>query len=324
MKQNDFIKLKQPEWDAFEAALKQHASKEEMDEDFPARFRQLSHDFAVAKSRCYSPPVIEKLNVLLLMGQRQLYVTKVRPFSALKTFFATTLPSHLREMRAYIIWAHFVFYGLAVLSYGLVVYQPELIYHVISSQQVASIEWMYDPTSEHYGKERPSDGDFEMFGYYILNNISIAFQCFVGGVLIGFGALYFLLFNAIYLSAIAGHIVNINYSSTFFSFVITHGAFELTAIVLSAAAGFVVGKHLLMPGSLSRAESLRLGGKRSYPILFLAFLMLVVAAFLEAFWSSSRFIPNEIKYGVGGICWLFVLSFIFWGHNTFKRVKHAN
>jgi uncharacterized membrane protein SpoIIM required for sporulation len=120
-----------------------------------------------------------------------------------------------------------------------------------------------------------------------------------------------LLFNAIFLGAVSAHIVNIGYSSTFFSFVVTHGAFELTAIVLSAAAGGVVGKHLLRPGQLSRTAALKKSAKLAFPIIFGSFLMLLVAAFVEAFWSSSQTIPSTVKYVVGGICWVWILMYIF-------------
>ena len=42
------------------------------------------------------------------------------------------------------------------------------------------------------------------------------------------------------------------------------------------------------------------------PLIVGAFLMLVLAAFIEAFWSP-RDIANEIKYSVGSACWAFVL-----------------
>jgi hypothetical protein len=48
------------------------------------------------------------------------------------------------------------------------------------------------------------------------------------------------------------------------------------------------------------------------------FLLLILAAFVEAFWSSSRIVPNEVKYFVGAACWLWMLLFVF------KRSKYAS
>jgi len=309
MKQNDFVLSRKAQWDLFSQVL---VDKDlEKQHDLPKMFRQLSHDLAVAKSRQYSPSIIAQLNDLLLQGQQHLYKPSNRMLVSLWLFWRETFPAHLRELRMYVVWAHILFYGVSLIAFALVVAEPEFVRNVMPNSQVVDLERMYDPASEHFAKERESDGDFYMFGFYIMNNITIAFQCFVGGLFLGFGALFFLLFNAIFFGAVSAHIVNIGYSATFFSFVVTHGAFELTAIVLSAAAGGVVGMHLLRPGQLSRTAALKKSAKLAFPIIFGSFLMLIVAAFIEAFWSSSQNIPATVKYLVGGICWLWILMYIF-------------
>ncbi len=309
MKQNEFVSAKKAHWDLFSEVLKDKELAKQ--HDLPKMFRQLSHDLAVAKSRQYSPAIVAQLNDLLLQGQQNLYKPSNRMLLSLWQFWRVTFPVHLRELRPYVIWAHILFYGFSLLAFVAVTAEPEFVRNVMPNSQVVSLERMYDPTSEHFAKERESDGDFYMFGHYILNNITIAFQCFVGGLLLGFGALFFLLFNAIFFGAVSAHIVNIGYSTTFFSFVVTHGAFELTAIVLSAAAGGVVGMHLLRPGNISRTAALKKSAKLAFPIIFGSFLMLVVAAFIEAFWSSSQMIPSIVKFVVGGVCWVWILAFIF-------------
>ena len=37
--------------------------------------------------------------------------------------------------------------------------------------------------------------------------------------------------------------------------------------------------------------------------------MLFVAAGVEAFWSSARWIAPAVKYGVAAVCWLAVLGY---------------
>jgi hypothetical protein len=38
--------------------------------------------------------------------------------------------------------------------------------------------------------------------------------------------------------------------------------------------------------------------------------MLVIAAFLEAFWSPSALVPDIVKYAVGGTLWVLVLAYL--------------
>jgi uncharacterized membrane protein SpoIIM required for sporulation len=309
MKQEDFIRHNREQWQLFENVITN--TEQAKEHDVPKLYRQISHDLATAKARQYSPELVLRLNNLLLSGQTSLYKTQNRILGSIIHFFTVNFKNSLIEIRSYVIWAHVIFYGFAAVSGAIVVYYPEQVGVFVPSAAISSIETMYDPTSEHYAKERASDSDFLMFGHYIRNNISIAFQCFVGGIIFGLGTLFYLIYNAVFLGAISGHIINIEYGSTFFSFVVTHGSFELTAIVLSAAAGGVIGKHLIVPGQYTRIESLKQAGQRTFPVILGCFILLILAAFVEAFWSSSRFIPNEVKYIVGTLCWLWVLSFVF-------------
>ena len=95
-----------------------------------------------------------------------------------------------------------------------------------------------------------------MFGFYIRNNIGIAFQCFAGGIFAGLGSLFFLAFNGVAAGSPAGYLTARGHGETFYSFVVTHGAFELTAIVLAGAAGLRLGHALLVPGRHTRRAAL--------------------------------------------------------------------
>jgi uncharacterized membrane protein SpoIIM required for sporulation len=95
----------------------------------------------------------------------------------------------------------------------------------------------------------------------------------------------------------------------FYSFVATHSAFELTAIVLSGAAGLRIGHALLAPGRLTRRQALVDATRESAVILYGVVAMLLVAAGVEAFWSSARWLAPSVKYSVAAACWLAVLAY---------------
>jgi uncharacterized membrane protein SpoIIM required for sporulation len=143
-----------------------------------------------------------------------------------------------------------------------------------------------------------------MFGFYIYNNVSIAFRTFAGGILAGFGSILILCLNAINLGVVAGHIVNCGFGNTFFPFVIGHSALELTAIILSAQAGLLLGGGFLFSGGLSRRASLKKASRRALPLISGASLMLVAAACVEAFWSSRHLAPPALRYSVGAVLWV--------------------
>src|SRR3954462_7865661 len=149
---------------------------------------------------------------------------------------------------------------------------------------------MYGPGASRLGR-RGAESDFYMFGFYIFNNVRIAFQTFAGGLACGVGALFFLVFNGLMIGAVAGHVTAIGYGAAFWSFVAGHSAFELGGIVLSGAAGLRLGAALVSPGRLTRKDALAVAGREAASIIYGVAAIIVAAAFIEAFWSSRTALP---------------------------------
>ncbi|OWY84423.1 stage II sporulation protein M, partial [Raoultella ornithinolytica] len=160
---------------------------------------------------------------------------------------------------------------------------------------------------------RDSGTDWMMFGHYILNNISIALRTFASGLLAGLGTLLVLLFNGVTIGAVAGHLQHIGHGGPFWRFVAGHGAFELTAIVIAGGAGLQLGMKLLAPGRRSRLDALVDGGRIGARLCLGVAFMLLVAAFIEAFWSSIAEVPAWTKFGVAGVLWAGVLLWLWRG-----------
>jgi uncharacterized membrane protein SpoIIM required for sporulation len=167
---------------------------------------------------------------------------------------------------------------------------------------------MYSDSATAIG--RAAEGDWMMFGYYISHNIGIAFQCFAGGLFAGVGSLFYLVYNGAIAGAIGGYLTERGHSGTFYSFIATHSAFELTAIVLSGAAGLRIGHSLVAPGRLSRVQSLVAATSDSAVMVSGAAAMLLIAAAIEAFWSSASWLPHPVKFAVAGASWIGVLSYL--------------
>lgn len=310
MKQNYFVRSNSQRWSDFE----KHCTSKNMDlpSDFAKQFRQICNDLAIARTRQYSPSLVEKINNFVRLGQSRLYQDEGVRFKSLISLFQHSFAQALYSNRL-IIWAALAaFWGLAIVAYSWVIIEPSSVHYFLDINSVKSIEEMYNPAGSVQADNRAVSSDVLMFGIYIYNNIGIAFQMFGGGALLCIGALLPLLFNSFYFGAVSAHIVNLGYQDSFFSFVITHGSFELTAIIIAGAAGCKIGYSLLNPGRFSRSYAIRAAGKSVLPLIVGAFLMLVIAAFIEAFWSPLN-IPSIYKYSAGVICWGFVLTYLYKG-----------
>lgn len=315
MKQGQFEQLYQPLWQLLEAQI---IELEKSDgrlkgaelASFASRYRRLCHFHALAKDRHYSSHLVDKLGDLVVRGHQQLYRRKQPFMQQLASFIVAGFPRVVREQQVYVWWATALLYVPGLLIYLAILWQPDLVYTVTSPDQVSQFEEMYDPQNRTLGAARESDTNVQMFGFYISNNIGVSFRTFASGILFGVGSIFFLIFNGLLMGAVAGHLTNVEFTETFFSFVVGHGSFELTAICISGAAGLILGHSLLAPGNLSRIESLKRASMVAIQLVYGVIIMLVIAAFIEAFWSSNNVLMPWQKYLVGGFLWTLVVGYL--------------
>lgn len=310
MKQQDFEKRYGVGWEQLERWLRLGDTDSSIETpDLPVAYRRLCQQLAVAKERQYTNQLIDRLNQLVMAAHHRVYQQQTLRKNTWLRYLLAGFPRAVREQRQF-VWLATALFVLPALVMGIGSYSNDaLIYAVMSPEQVLQFESMYDPGNEVMGRERGSDSDLMMFGFYIKNNIGIAFRTFAAGILFGLGSIFFLVFNGVYLGAVFGHITRVGFTATFYPFVIGHGAFELTAIVLAGAAGLRLGQSLIDPGGHRRLMALKLASVEAMKIVYGTFLMLVIAAFLEAFWSSSTELAIAVKIGVGALLWLLVFAY---------------
>jgi uncharacterized membrane protein SpoIIM required for sporulation len=274
-------------------------------------YRRACGHLALARSRAYPAHLVDRLDVLIADAHQRIYHRPELGWHRVRGLVQYEIPAAIRQHSSYLLVSTLVFV-VPLVFMALVVYrQPELILSMVSADTTASFDDMYSTTAQALGRTRTADTDWTMFGFYIRNNIGVAFQCFAGGLVAGIGSLFFLAYNGAFAGAIGGYLVARGMGTTFLSFVVTHSAFELTAIVLSGAAGLRMGHAIIAPGRRSRVDALALATRESVVVLYGATLMLIVAAATEAFWSSAQWIPHGLKYGVAAICWAAVVGYLF-------------
>lgn len=276
--------------------------------ELPSAYRQLCQQLAIARHRRYSASLLARLNQLALRAYQQIYRAPQRRWPVVLRFLTADFPQRVRA-DAGLFWLCAALFYLPLLGMGWAVYQaPELVYSLLSPESVADLEAMYAPGKA--GAGRNDADDLAMFGYYIYNNIGLGFRTFAGGMLLGVGAAFMLLLNGVFIGAVSGYLTARGFVETFYTFIAGHGAFELTGIVLAGVAGLKLGWAVAAPGRLRRVESLRRAAASGVRLILGVVALLLLAAFIEAFWSSNRAIPAEIKYAVGGAGWLLVILYL--------------
>lgn len=325
MKQELFEQRHEALWSELAGQLdsleKLSLKRRQLPPNLPELYRQTCNHYALARGRRYSPNLVEQLHRLVLRGHQQLYSRRGGGLWRLISFIAMEFPQALRNQIGYFSVALLLFL-LPGLLLGIFCYlDQDLIYTVMSDAEASNMAEMYRPDNAQTGRtlERSDESDFAMFGFYIYNNIGIGFRTFAMGILAGIGTVFTLIYNGVVIGAVAGYLTGLGYVSTFWPFVSGHSSLELTAIVICGASGLMLGRGVIAPGPYSRLDAVRLQAGRALPLVMGGGLMLLAAAFIEAFWSANS-LPNEVKYLFGiGLWILMICYFVFAGRGRTGR-----
>ncbi|HRE17430.1 MAG TPA: stage II sporulation protein M, partial [Rhodocyclaceae bacterium] len=276
----------------------------------PGAFRRLCRDLALARDRQYSARLVEDLHRRVLAAHQHIYGAMPAQRGSVLAFIAGGFPRLVRDEWRLVLAAFLLFFLPLVIMLVAAQYVPESVYLILSPEQADQMQEMYAPDAKHIGRPRSAGSQWEMWGYYIANNVRIDFQCFAGGIAFGVGAVFFMIYNGLMIGAVAGHLTQLGYIETFWGFVAGHGAFELTGAVLAGAAGLKLGQALIAPGRKGRMAALKDSATVAVRLLYGAATLTFLAAFIEAFWSPTQGIPVQIKYGVGIALWVLTLAYL--------------
>jgi uncharacterized membrane protein SpoIIM required for sporulation len=322
VKQEHFEALHAASWQAFEQYLATDARQRKAgkimppfaDAEFAPRYRALCQQLALARDRDYALSLVNDLHRLVQAGHDRLYQARAGLGTRAWHYAVSGFAQDVRRNARWILAAAVLMFGPAIAMMLAVRAAPDLAYLLLTPSEVAKFESMYAHDADTLGRvARDASTDVAMFGFYIFNNVSIAFRCFAGGITFGVLSIFALVFNGLYFGIVEARLALAGLGSNFSSFVIGHAGFELGAIVLSGGAGLRLGMALVAPGLRTRRRALHETARDLVGVVCGLAVMLCIAALIEAFWSPLRLDPF-IKYGVGGLLsGLPVLYFIFAG-----------
>jgi len=275
-----------------------------------ALYRRVCEHLALAQARAYPVHLTQRLEALTQRAHQLIYRRHDYGLARLAHLVLVDIPEAVRAHRMYLLVSTLLF-TLPLLVSGWAAWRdPGFILRLVDASTVQGFEGMYGDGAEALGRHRDADDDWQMFGYYIMNNIGIGFRCFAAGLAAGVGSAFLLVYNGLHIGGIGGYLIAAGHAGNFLSFVVTHSAFELTGIVLSGAAGLRLGWAWMAPGRHTRIESLRLAARAAVVVMYGVFGLLLIAAAVEAFWSSARWVSPMVKYGAGAACWVLVIAYL--------------
>lgn len=305
-----FIQRRTPAWQALEELLERLESRSEahLSPDDFLRFGRLYRaactDLSLSSAWRLPRHMQLYLEDLVSRSHAHLYAYQDRGgWQQIKDFFLDRVPRTVFR-DGYVRICVLAFYLPFFFSMFLGYHSKPFVIALVGEAQMEYYVEMHSGERE----DQTAGGAIAGTGFYVWNNAGLAILTFGVGILGGVLSLVMVLFNSVFLGAILGHLLNSPAADNILSWIPGHGPLELTAIAFAGAAGLRVGFSFVAPGGRRRLRALREEAAEAVPVLIVAVVMLIAAAFLEATLAPAQ-MPHSTKFMVGGVTLLLMIMY---------------
>ncbi len=135
--------------------------------------------------------------------------------------------------------------------------------------------------------------------FLFTHNIKVSILCFAIGVAWGLPTLLLIAYHGVFIAALAVAYFRDGVGTFFLAWILPHGVVEITCILLAGTGGLMLGRGVLWPRGVSRAERLRHEAREAMSILGGCALFLVLAGIIEGTISQIHepTLPYPLKIG---------------------------
>lgn len=300
MREALFIKKNRERWLKNQAAPA--ADADEMAKDFT----QLVDDLAYAKTFYPSGKVTQFINTEASKIYLNIYKNRKEESNRLVTFWKYDLPLTIRKHHGTVLFCFILF----VIFWGVGFFMSRNDESVIRS--VLSDDYV-EMTQENIRNKNPfgvyeSGNPILSWIWIMINNIKVSLRYYMEGLLFGVFTLYHLSGEGVRLGAFHQFFAAKGMGMQVFLVVFVHGTLEITALIVSAAAGVVLGKSFLFPGTIKRLDSLKNGAKDGVKMVIGLMPVFALAAFFEGLFTR---LYNDLSVLTTAIVFLSLL-FVIW------------
>jgi uncharacterized membrane protein SpoIIM required for sporulation len=255
-------------------------------------YRQTAADLSVVRDDPAAAPLARALNTLLGRAHHLVYAGEVSPRRGIFHFYTRVFPAVFRATLPY-TGAAFALFAAGLLAGAAMAWaDPAFMRLLLPPAMLDTIERGQMWTHSIVGIKPIASSAI------MTNNLSVSFAAFAGGMLGGLGTAYMMLFNGLLIGVLAAACQRAGMSLALWSFVAPHGSLELPAIFIAGGAGLLLAKGILVPGFLSRRESLVDAAAVAVRLVLGIVPLLVVAGLIEAFVSPTDIAP-AVKFSIG-------------------------
>jgi uncharacterized membrane protein SpoIIM required for sporulation len=270
-----------------------------------AGFTQLVDDLAYAKTFYPSGRVTSFINAEASKIFLAIYKNRKEDSNRLVTFWKYDLPLTIGKHHRVVLFSFLFFLVFAAIGFFVSAKDEGIARSIFSDEYV-------DHTQDNIAKGNP-------FGIYehgnpflswislMIHNIRVSFLMFASGIFCGVPSLYIAIQNSIMLGAFDQFFTARGFGVDFWLVVFVHGTLEITALILSCAAGLILGKSFLFPGTVKRLDAFKQGAKDGVKIMVGLMPVFALAAFFEGFITRLYNDLSILTTMIFGLSVLFVI-----------------
>jgi len=273
-------------------------------DEMASRFTELVNDLGYSKTFYPHSKVTTYLNGLASKIYLGIYKNKKEKSSRIIRFWKTELPIVVRLHHKEVLYAFLVFILFCIMAAFSASHDQSLVRIVLGDNYV-------EMTEENIAKGDPfgvykDDEQFMMFVRIAVNNIKVSFMVFIAGFIVSIGSVWLLLINGVMVGAFQYFFFSKGLGWDSVLVIWIHGTLEISSIILSGAAGLILGNSILFPGTIKRMQSLRKGGKDGLKVLIGVIPLLIFAAMLEGFVTRYSTMPKFISISILATSFIFI------------------
>ncbi len=294
MKETSFIEQNKAKWKRFQ----QLAANDDADpEEISDLYSDITDDLSYAQTFYGKRTVRVYLNQLAQGIHNLVHKQKSEGLKKIFNVWRISIPLEIYRARKNLLFALIVALFWTALGAVSTLNNPDFLRNIVGSYYV-------DQTIENINNGEPlnvyeSASQLAMFFEITLNNIKVAFLCFIFGITLTIGTHILLMSNSVMLGSFQAFFQTKGVLLTSFLGIWIHGAFEISSIVIAAGAGFTMGNGILFPGSYSRLQSLQIAAKSGLKIMMSLIVFLTIAGFLESYVTHNyNILPEWSKWGI--------------------------
>lgn len=322
-----FRKKREQSWNELEGMVKraQRRGLKALDERelylLPVRYREAVSSLSVARSTALDRNLIQYLEALCAKAYLVIYGSR-RPS---RRFFRSLFVGIPRAIRSIFreFWMSIGLFMLGVfVAWTLVNSDPEWFH----SFMPAAMSQGRDPwasteslkkTLYSETKKKKQNGRLTVFASYLFtHNARVGIFCFALGIALGIPTSLLLFYNGLILGAFISLFASRGLLIPVLGWLLPHGVPEITAILLSGAAGLTIAKAMMFPDGMTRTSALKVAGQRAALVMLGAVLLFLIAAFFEGYFRQLV-TDDNIRLSVAGLNFLVMTSwFLFAGQKV--------